>query len=103
MPNRSVEELIQELQQLRIRETTVIAEIREGIGATNGTEQENEIEIDDDVNLAVAAHGLRTGRQQSSHQEQNLLTLDGRTVLERKSGVTCYRDKNNIGSSPHHY
>jgi hypothetical protein len=61
MPNRSAEELIQELQQLRIRETAIIAKIRQAIGATNGAEQENEIEVNADVNLTVAAHGLRTG------------------------------------------
>jgi hypothetical protein len=49
----------------------------------------------------------RTGRvedrRQSSHQEQNSLTLDGRTVLERKSGATCHRDKNNGGPSSHYH
>ena len=62
MQNRSVnKDLIQELQQLRIRETAIIAEIREAIEARNGAEeQENDIEIDD-VNQPATVHGLRTG------------------------------------------
>jgi hypothetical protein len=57
---KSINDLIQELQQLRIRETDVIAEIREAIEAGNGAEQPDDIEIDD-VNQPAAAHGLRTG------------------------------------------
>jgi hypothetical protein len=58
MQRKSVADLIQELQQLRIRETVVIAEIREAIEARDGAEQDIVI---DDVDQPPAAHGLRTG------------------------------------------
>ena len=60
MQNRNIDTLIQELQQLRIRETAVIAEIREALGARGEAEQQNDAEFDD-VNLPAAANGLRTG------------------------------------------
>ena len=56
MKRRSFEELIEELQRLRIRETAVIAEIREAIGEANGADQENE-----DFNLVAVTHGFRRG------------------------------------------
>jgi hypothetical protein len=59
MQRKSVNELIQELQQLRIRETAVIAEIREAIEVRDGAEQD--IEIDDVEQPAAVQHGLRTG------------------------------------------
>ena len=57
MQNRNIEQLIEELQHLRIRETVVIAQIREAIKGANGAEQENVRDVDH----AVIADGLRSG------------------------------------------
>ena len=45
MQDRKFEELIEELQLLRIRKTVVIAEIREAIAARGGIEQETACEL----------------------------------------------------------
>ena len=58
MQPRNVNNLIRELQELRIRETAVIAEIREAI--EGGNEAEQDIEIGDAEQPAIV-HGLRTG------------------------------------------
>ena len=60
MQTKSVNELIQELQQLRIRETAVIAEIREAIQAQDEAAQANDIELED-VDPPVDARELRPG------------------------------------------
>jgi hypothetical protein len=62
MQTKSVNELIQELQQLRIRETAVIAEIREAIQAQDEAAQANDIELEDVVaGPPVDARELRPG------------------------------------------
>jgi hypothetical protein len=60
MQAKSINELIQELQQLRIRETAVIAEIREAIEAQDEAAQANDIELED-VDPPGDARGLRPG------------------------------------------
>jgi hypothetical protein len=60
MQRKSVRELIAELQQLRIRETIVIAEIREAVQAAGEVERADNA-ADVDVNLVAIEHGFRTG------------------------------------------
>ena len=61
MHRRSVKELIAELQQLRIRETIVIAEIREAVQGANEANGINAREDGIDVDPVAIQHGLRTG------------------------------------------
>ena len=59
MQNKTVEELIEELQWLRIQETTVIAELREANRARNATQGEREKNVD--VDQAAAEFRLSRG------------------------------------------
>jgi hypothetical protein len=61
MERKSVKELIAELQQLRIRETIVIAEIREAVQGADEIDRANGAARVDDVNLVAIEHGFTTG------------------------------------------
>ena len=59
MQNRSVEELIEDLQQLRIQETIIIAQLREANRARNAVRAEGE--EDHNVNEGAAVFALTRG------------------------------------------
>jgi hypothetical protein len=56
MKGRSFEELIEELKRLRIRQTAVLAEIREVVEEANEADQDN-----NDINLVAIRHGFNVG------------------------------------------
>ena len=88
MQDRTFEELIDERQLLRIRETAVIAEIREAIATRDGIEQGDDVRVED-VNQAAVACGPRIGDRVRIKNKQDTKNCDDRNEnRERLATVT---------------